>query len=155
MYNSVEQPSFGFRASRTLPGYFKARGYKTYGIGKVWDTEFLRKCAAARYDDAKDLWDISPRSQFASVEKQQCQTKGIGNEGGGGCVHASDAEIIDTQIVSSAIDVLEKHPSSHPFFMVIGLRKPHAPFESTTEDLEKYESMPVSLPDESCFRQGR
>ena len=144
----------GFRAARTMPGYFKGRGYKTYGVGKVWHTNGLSGCASKRYEDSKDLWDVSPLSQIDDVSTQYCQLPGIGNEAGGGCVYASDNSIIDTEIITKAVNLITGHNHSFPFFLFVGLRKPHAPFESTEEDMAAYDDTPITLPAEPCFREG-
>ena len=154
MFNFRDQPKIGFRAAQTMPGYFKGRGYKTYGVGRVWHTDHLPAWAAKRYDDAKDLWDTSPRSQIPDVSGQECQRPGIGNEGGGGCVYGSDNRIIDTQIVTKAVSLITGHNDSFPFFLFVGLRKPHAPFESAQEDMDAYDDTPIPLPSQHCFSKG-
>lgn len=116
----------------SLPHFLKESGYSTYGAGKIHHGSFNDEREWTEYFKSKPI-----KKQFK---------EGLGyhhGKGGKMSFRATlnpDDEHIDHQVASYGIDILkEKHQK--PFFLAVGIVKPHLPFDAPVRFFD-------ALPDE-------
>lgn len=134
---------------RTLNGFFKTAGYETVGIGKIYHT----------HEDSEEGWstpvldhwaDRSIQLRGKSVEpetylswigsgKSKPRPWEAGNVG--------DAGYVDG--LNTLFAVMEMHrlaQSEKPFFLAVGIRKPHLPFNAPKKYWDLYDEALVPMP---------
>ncbi len=125
----------------TLPRYFMNNGYRVEGAGKI----FHHHDNSAYHDDEsfhrfqKMLLDPIPRRKFNGV-----YTIGSLNFDWGPWPH-SEAETPDARTVDYGIDFLDKK-HDRPFFLGIGLFRPHMPFHVPPKYFAEYPADNVVMP---------
>lgn len=129
----------------SLPQYFKAHGYKTYGFGKVL------------HNTHRDPQSWSEPQHYLE-EKQYASTEYKGKQAGIDGIHASnrliplfegpdvaDDAYRDGETNQAAIRKLQSAAKSDdPFLLFIGYHKPHTPFNAPKKYWDLYD--PKSLP---------
>ncbi len=115
----------------TLPQWFKNNGYYTIGIGK---TTHGTKATADKISWTKE---ISANSNTYVLSENQVQRgKGISTE----MADISDEMYSDGKIAENAISVIrEAQQIKAPFFVAVGFRKPHAPFNAPKKYWDLYD----------------
>lgn len=141
----------------TLPQHFKANGYETVGIGKIYDPRSVDK----QYD--QQSWStpfidyinyLNPSygtpsvGHYQSPENKSLETKYREEAKAKGltrnrdineyilkhvkpsteCADVPDNAYGDGATVDGAIEYLQKYDGSKPLFMAVGFKKPHLPF---------------------------
>ena len=124
--------SIGFRENLpnavTLPQYFKAHGYHTQSVGKI--TNNLSQ------DDAYS-WSVPPYkprmfNDPASIPSWQA-------------LDVEDDELADGKAARHAVEVLEKIQNTR-FFLAVGFRKPHLPFDAPKKYYDLYKGVNFNFP---------
>ncbi|QDT68753.1 Choline-sulfatase [Planctomycetes bacterium MalM25] len=144
----------------SLPRYFYERGYNTSSFGKVYhhhndDRRYwsnLPDVPGDRYADPTTLGSIAERRVIAKKNKLtrlalSQATKGPAVES----VDVDDGAYRDGAVVNQAVEAL-KRAGDEPFFMCVGLAKPHLPFAAPKRywdlyDREQFEVPERALPD--------
>ena len=140
--------------SPSMPEWFRNRGYKTVSVGKVshhpggwggedwydnnilelpgaWDRQLMptgqwKHPRGAMH--ALALGEIKPIGSFSENKMDAFQSEG-----------ENDTDQHDGLIVDTGLDQLENLASSHtPFFLAIGMIKPHLPFGSPERYMDPY-----------------
>lgn len=139
-----------FRDCVTLPEYLKANGYVTVADGKVFHY---------RYDASGRSWNRVwfPESGSATW-KDYCSEENRSKElppfkpAPYECEDVPDNAYMDGRIVSKAIRDLEKLKKEDvPFFLAVGLHKPHLPFNAPAKYWDLYAAEDIILPDTYRF----
>ncbi|HVE61294.1 MAG TPA: sulfatase, partial [Chitinophagaceae bacterium] len=117
----------------TLPQYFTANGYKVMGAGKIFHEPF---------EDSVS-WPVKYEvPEFPKPEK-------VPVNGGANFdwspVNATDEEMGDHKTVQRGIDFLQQHHDK-PFFLAIGLIRPHLPWYAPQKYFDMYPLEKVMLP---------
>lgn len=99
----------------TLITTFRKAGYETLGSGKIYHGGF----------DRKSEWDDYLQNEGKAGPEPE-GSKGVGGIRFG-AVDAQDSDLSDYRIVSYGIDQLGKKHDK-PFFLTVGLHKPHMPW---------------------------
>ena len=124
----------GISEDKLLNSHFFKAGYDVYGSGKIYHG------AADRGGDWTDY--------FAGVRNPNKVDSKLENVGGGllfGKLPISDEEMPDYAVVSYALEKLkEKHDK--PFFLAVGLSKPHLPFAVPAKWFDKFPLESIELP---------
>jgi len=149
---------------RTIPQHFKANGYRVEGGGKVYHhmPGFNRRSDWHAYFD--QVFDSHYQDQLARGldVKRFAWPEGfplnhldaVGtfakppqnpNEFDWGAVDRVDREMGDGRMVEWAADFLAK-PPSEPFFLAVGIYRPHLPFYAPRKYFEMYPPERLSLP---------
>ena len=128
----------------TLPQHFKAHGYHTRSIGKIYhgggppSKDPPSWSEPPRYDNAR-----APEVRYATEEN----LKGHGlKRAATELADVPDDTYIDGIVCNTAIQALtESNRSEKPFFLAVGFRKPHLPFCAPKRywDLYPRESIPA------------
>jgi arylsulfatase A-like enzyme len=160
----------------TLPQYFKSQGYNTYGIGKIFDPrsvdQFQDKISWTDYIYMKDLkfhegYDPPEFGYYQSPEhlkriaelKKEARDKGLNNRDIRKYVlkrykiawekaEVPDDAYEDGAIVNGGIELMQKAvKSGKPFFLAVGFKRPHLPFNAPSKywDLYDENKVPLSL----------
>ncbi|MCK5775931.1 MAG: sulfatase-like hydrolase/transferase, partial [Bacteroidales bacterium] len=158
----------------TLPQYFKENGYNTYGIGKIYDPRTVDKKhdekSWTKYvlmDDLKfaEGYNAPEFGYYQSPEilakiaelRKEAQEKGLTK----GQVNkyilkrykiawekadVPDDAYQDGAIVNGGIELLKKaSKQDKPFFLAVGFKRPHLPFNAPTKYWDMYDESKVPL----------
>lgn len=118
----------------TMLDLFKRSGYGTYGYGKIYH----------HTDDDKDGWTLRVVDQ-EKIEQREKRKAGTPKVAAGQT--ASGDDLPDTVNVGKAIAKLpELADSKQPFFMAVGIHRPHLPFISPKKDWDRYTAKTVPAP---------
>lgn len=141
----------------SLPRYFKERKYVTYSFGKVyhhtrddqksWDT--IKPKPESVYANRQTLRAIKQREEEGkkngvSPEELRILSKGPAIE----MADVKDEAYPDGKIAQQAIEALQQN-SNKPFFMCVGLTKPHLPFAAPKRYWDLYDREQFSVPERS------
>lgn len=127
----------------TLPQFFKSNGYKTVSVGKVYH----------HGNDDKESWSILfPKESNSWVKPENLalieslKKAGKGSNGPAyECVDVADEAYKDGRAVKNAIETLEKLKNDK-FMMVVGLTKPHLPFNVPKKYWDLYNKEDFKVP---------
>jgi arylsulfatase A-like enzyme len=120
----------------TLPQHFMNNGYTVQGGGKIFHN---------RYNDLAS-WHVWTQEKGNPVPPQR-PVNGIARAAhfDWGPVDAPDEEMGDYKVVSWGMDFLrQKHDK--PFFLAVGLIRPHLPFYAPRKYFEQYPLDKIKLP---------
>jgi arylsulfatase A-like enzyme len=147
-----------------IPQNFRANGYETAGIGKIFDQSHVPGKTndilswSVPYMDPADYFDknVEPptgyRGEYQSPEiREAMKTKGeeyvhknmfFATE----CVDVPDGAYKNGAITNGAIQFIDRYKADKPFFLAVGFQKPHLPFVAPKKywDLYKREEMPLA-----------
>ena len=135
----------------TLPQHLKANGYHSQGFGKIFHGGL----------DDEQSWSVphtpNRAPQYASAE-HQATVKKKGAEGweqGGKnkataweIAECEDNALCDGWVTDRAVEALEKlaKEKDKPFFLAVGLEKPHLPFVAPKKYWDLYPPESIKLP---------
>lgn len=121
---------------RTLTTQFRKAGYKVLGAGKIYHSSVHRE---GEWDDYLERPGKEPARLHASAK----------NDGVGGIKFAplecEDAALPDYHIVSYGVEQLKKKHDK-PFFLAIGLHKPHMPWNVPKKYYDQFPLEKIELP---------
>lgn len=112
----------------TLPQHFKANGYHTESIGKIYHNY-------NKIRDNEKSWSVPARMDQINhfddyaleANNRQGKSKGIAAEN----ADVSDDQYVDGQITEDGIATIKKlADSKEPFFLAVGFLKPHSPYNA-------------------------
>lgn len=122
----------------TLPQFFKANGYTTVSIGKVYHHTF----------DDKESWSIHiPKESNAYVLPENIALQNNGSVKGSAfeCADVADDAYKDGRTANHAIETLQKI-KDEKFVMFVGLSKPHLPFNAPKKYWDMYNEGDFTIP---------
>ena len=157
----------------TLEQFFKQHGYLTLGAGKIYHSQAPPWTPTSQVEPAN--WDFYYPSAYISHPYQIRAPEDViypedvdnksrpGGEGGWwtwGPIPVADEKMADYQVVDwAAYQLSQKHDK--PFFLAVGLWKPHDPWEVPQKYFDMYPLEDIALPDckkddlEDAFDHGR
>ena len=150
----------------SLPQHFRLQGFSTFGMGKVWHPNVCDGAAAGEHaDDWSSPYYHAPCISLGSIFNHTCYESYPGPlpEGPGGKVTSiygnntpgSAEDMPDGMIAARAVSTLQELATRAgkadgdvaPFFLAVGLHKPHLPHIAPQEFFDLYPLDNVSLPD--------
>lgn len=130
----------------TVAQYFKDHGYHSQGMGKIYHGGF---------DDAPS-WSVpwqTPRApQYATAEALKLQSTHVDNKGRGRgpayeSADVSDDTYTDGKTARLAAQTLAKlKQAGKPFFLAVGMAKPHLPFVAPKKYWDLYDPAKIYVP---------
>ena len=105
----------------SLPRFLKENGFQTYGAGKIHH---------GLKDDRREWTEYFTQGQWSSKEFKEGRGYQVGtsNQLSFRPTFNPDEEHMDHQVASYGVDILgQKHEK--PFFLAVGIVKPHLPFD--------------------------
>lgn len=131
------------KAMITMPQFFKSNGYKTISVGKVYH----------HTSDDKDSWSIHyPKEPNSWVKPENLalidSLKKAGTKSNGPpfeCVNVDDEAYKDGRTTKHAIKTLQDIKNEN-FLMVVGLTKPHLPFNAPKKYWDLYNKKDFVVP---------
>ncbi len=129
----------------TLPGYFKQNGYVTISNSKVIHGQH----------DALDSWssiwkpgeDNARWRNYLGRENSEGQSQRHGAEAYE-CLEVADNAYFDGMTADKTIEDLRKlQKSGQPFFLAVGIVKPHLPFNAPKKYWDLYDREQIALPE--------
>ncbi|TDI44692.1 MAG: DUF4976 domain-containing protein [Acidobacteria bacterium] len=161
------------RDVETLEQFFKNRGYKTLGAGKIYHSQAPPWAPTSQVEPAN--WDFYYPSSYIShpfqirapseviYPPEVDNTTRPGGENGWwtwGPVPVQDEKMADYHVVDWArYQLSQEH--DQPFFLAVGLWKPHDPWEVPQKYFDMYPLKDIVLPEikkddlEDAFDHGR
>ena len=143
-YSAYDYLNKHFPGAKSLPRVFKENGYTTVSNGKIFHN---KEDEASAWDE---MWSapsnpgadyISPVNQALNKVKGQ---RGNPYED----VATSDLDYKDGKMALKIIEDLRKFKQSgKPFFLTMGVHKPHLPFNAPKKYWDMYDSTKIKLPD--------
>jgi len=134
----------------TLPQMFRRNGYFATRIGKMYHYNVPKHIGTSGHDDPYS-WnqtfnprgrDVDDESKIFSLRKGQ-----FGGTLSWLAAEGTDEEQTDGIAASLAIQRLEKHSSSgKPFFLAVGLYRPHTPYVAPKKYFEMYPTKSIRVP---------
>jgi arylsulfatase A-like enzyme len=134
-----DKPGSRHGALQSLPEFFKARGYLTWGGGKLFHSPLPRARLAAMFDvEAKARNGFGPfpdaahrrgGNQFAGVQPWT----------------GPDTDFPDVENADQAVDFLGR-PQEKPFLLFYGLWRPHTPYTAPRRFFDLYSKTRFDLP---------
>jgi uncharacterized sulfatase len=120
-----------------LPQYFRAHGYTTIKVGKIFHT-------GDAFEDPPS-WDIDIRETRAAKNPPDDQI--LRRQGHGGIVlNGEDSSTWDGFVGRKAVELLEAAAGGRqPFFLAVGFRRPHTPYIALLRYFELYPSDQIPL----------
>ncbi|MCD6049834.1 MAG: betC 2 [Verrucomicrobia bacterium] len=133
-----------FQDRVTLPQHFKANGYKTYTVGKIYHGGVGGAQLKAK---EFDVWGAAG-GVGAKPEKKLIPETPMGNHPlmDWGVFPHKDEDKGDYQVASWAIEQLKKMPKDEPFFLSAGFFLPHVPCFVTQKWYDLYPDDDSLLP---------
>ena len=149
----------------SLPMYFKNNNYQTISLGKIYNN----------FEDGKGswvenwqppltttMWDYQDKASiriFEERNKERYQNKNIRNNKNlpqkGPAFESPDVPDItyeDGRIANKAIEALQDlQNSDEPFFLAVGFKKPHLPFNAPRKYWDIYDRKDIQLPSNYFF----
>ena len=127
----------------TLPQFFKANGYQTVSVGKVYHNGSDDKASwSIHFPKESNSW-VKPENLalMDSLKKSGKGSNGPAYE----CEDVEDEAYKDGRAVKNAIETLEKLKNDK-FMMVVGLTKPHLPFNVPKKYWDLYNKEDFKVP---------
>lgn len=144
--NSQDDLPRGHLLERTtsLPAYFRERGYKTAGGGKVFSSSYASAIGKRNWDEMES-GDRRRKGHGPTPPKESLPLNGIGKHDWGAFPDRRE-EMEDWQLAGWAADFLAT-PQSRPFFLACGIVKPHTPWYVPKEYFDLFPHNRISIPD--------
>ena len=114
----------------TLPQHFKAHGYYTQSVGRVFHTP--------DFQDDENSWSAS--SWRPTWYPTDYETTPSWN-----ALDVEDDDLKDGKVAKRAVEVLEQIKNQQ-FFLAVGFYKPHLPYNAPKKYFELYENTTFTLP---------
>ncbi|MBI9063330.1 MAG: sulfatase [Marinilabiliaceae bacterium] len=159
----------------SLPQHFKANGYTTVAVGKIYDP----RCVGKQYDGPSWSIPYSESSKYeypkeygepalsyyaleeskAIVHKLEAEARAKGEKNIHGyvskrhkpsveCADVRDEAYIDGQICNNALRYMKDlSREKEPFFLAVGFKRPHLPFAAPKKYWDLYQREDVKLAD--------
>ncbi len=124
---------------QSLPEFFKARGYTTWGGGKLFHSPLPRVRLDAMFDvEAKAKNGFGP---FPDAAHRRGGSQFIGVQPWTG----PDSDFPDVENADQAVEFLGR-PQARPFFLFYGLWRPHTPYTAPQRFFDLYSKTRFDLP---------
>jgi len=130
----------------TVAQHFKNQGYHSQGMGKIFHGGF---------DDAPSWsvpWQTPKAPQYGSAEAMKLQTTNVDQKGRGRGPAYESADVPDDTFVDgktsrlAAQTLAELKQRGKPFFLAIGMAKPHLPFVAPKKYWDLYDPAKIYVP---------
>ncbi len=130
----------------TVAQYFKNHGYHSQGMGKIFHGGF---------DDAPSWtvrWQTPKAPQYATPANQQLQAGNVDKKGRGRGPAYESADVTDDTYTDgktarlAVATLAELKKQGKPFFLAVGMAKPHLPFVAPKKYWDLYDPKDIYVP---------
>lgn len=130
-------------SATSLPQWFKEHGYVAISNGKVFHHQ--DDCDYAWDENWRDTADIKCWRNFISPTNLEFEKHGRGEFFE--MLDVDDDDYVDGRTAQKTIRDLQKLKNSEkPFFLAVGMRKPHLPFNPPQKYWDMYDAGDIQLP---------
>jgi len=131
----------------TLPHYFKMHGYITYGAGKIFHHAHSgifhdQQAFDAYFHFYEDYFPYEKVNQLEGYTNEEGHFRYVSNSFDWGPLPYAEEAMLDVNSVNWSIDVLAQQ-HQQPFFLTVGLFRPHLPYFAPERYFEIFEHEPV------------
>lgn len=132
-----------------LPRYFRDHGYTAAGAGKIYHHVERHFHDEASFEDwlpfATDRLPTAKLNRLTRALAADGQSEGLAPTFDWGLSPTAEDEMLDTRSAGYAAEVLaRKH--AKPFFLAVGLWRPHLPYFAPQRFLDRYPAATMPLP---------
>jgi arylsulfatase A-like enzyme len=128
----------------SLPAYFRERGYKTAGGGKVFSSSYASAIGKRNWDET-ETGKGRRKGHGPMPPKEKIPLNGIGKHDWGAFPDRRE-DMEDWQLAGWASDFLARQ-QSQPFFLACGIVKPHTPWYVPQEYFDLFPHDRITIPD--------
>ncbi|MPY91077.1 MAG: sulfatase-like hydrolase/transferase [Luteitalea sp.] len=149
----------------TIPQHFKAHGYHTERVGKIFHlghgnrddplswTRMKEYPSAPRYGPEGEALRAqvqrAARKQGVDLAERRNQPRGLPWE----APDVADDDLADGAIAAAAVQIL-REVRDRPFFLAVGFLNPHLPFVAPKKYWDQYDPADIALPENLDPPQG-
>ena len=141
----------------TLNQYFMNNGYNTIGLGKIYHgnsgpgvdpqnwTQWIKPKSVPHYAKKENLEALNKAIKENKTGNKNDRPKGPLTE----CANVHDDTYVDGQVALKAVEVLKnlsQEKNKDPFFLAVGLTKPHLPFVAPKKYWDLYNREEFTMP---------
>lgn len=129
----------------SLPQYFKKNGYLTLGVGKLFHPNLPPNYDPPSWNEEVFPYINPTPSRYCPGGDSRCG------------LDPATTNFSDIIVVNGALERLEyaaKNASKQPFFLGVGIHKPHLPWKVPPQFLEMYPVESVAAPTDGYFPHG-
>ena len=120
----------------SMPEYFKQKGYQTTAVGKIFDP----RCVDNKKDNDKPSWSIPFKQLPMSKIKHKSNKVFASME------DCKDTDMTDGVIAAEGVKLMHKLAKGpKPFFLAVGFKKPHLPFQAPKKYWDMYGRSKIEL----------
>jgi iduronate 2-sulfatase len=142
---------------KSLPAHLKANSWSTFSFGKIyhhrdddaaawtepaWRSDDTYEGANRKYEVKGYFLSASREAMETSVSRLGKGKRGPASENGG---DTPDDKYPDYRIASAAIEKMRAHRDK-PFFIAVGFKKPHLPFNAPGRYWDLYDRSSIEVP---------
>ncbi len=125
--------------SVTLPQHFMAHGYDVRGGGKIFHGSYEDRASWHEW------FDSGPTPKLSRKEQNNPHSR-AGGIVWGNLHETPDSEMLDYRLASWAVDYLEQEHDK-PFFLAVGFKRPHMPWQAPGKYYDKFPVHDIVLPE--------
>jgi iduronate 2-sulfatase len=125
----------------SLPEHFKLNGYLAQGIGKIYHG--FEGMADPQSWSVPEQYEYVPKIDDYQLPENRLPARGQ-KQRATEFADAPDDDYPDGKVAAAAVAALEQIARERrPFFLAVGIRKPHLPFTAPKKYWDMYESVPL------------
>lgn len=128
----------------TLPQYFKAHGYDSRNVGKIYHDP--KNGQDSMSWSAPEIMAITDNAGPKYVLAENLGKKGSWKAAATECADVPDSAYVDGLVSNAAVKLLEELKDTS-FFLAVGFRRPHLPFSAPKRYWDLYQADSIPLPD--------
>ena len=135
---------------RTMSQMFRSKGYLATRVGKIYHYDVPKHIGTSGHDDPYS-WNVTFNPRGRDVEEEgKVFTLAKGQYGGTlswMAADGTDEEQTDGMAATQTVELLNQYAKrERPFFLAVGLYRPHTPFVAPKKYFEKYPTESVKVP---------
>jgi iduronate 2-sulfatase len=128
----------------TLPQYFKAHGYDSRNVGKIYHDP--KNGQDSMSWSAPEIMAVTDNAGPKYVLAENLGKKGSWKASATECADVPDSAYVDGMVGNAAVKLLEELKDTS-FFLAVGFRRPHLPFSAPKRYWDLYQAGSIPLPD--------
>lgn len=125
----------------TLPAYFKAQGYRSIGAGKIFHHHF-----GSAFHDHASFDEFLLLASDVFPKERLCGLTAINRNFDWGSWPPKENDLPDVKTADWAVAWLARAPETAPFFLSVGIFRPHSPHFAPARHFDAYPANQLRLP---------
>ena len=133
---------------QSLPQTFKDAGYNVFGTGKLYHPNLPPRNDPVSWTNCSEQYPAWNGGEYVAPSMAKCLANESWGNGERWCAVSDDSWFVDRNVTDDAIDKLRFLAAQEgtPFFLGVGLRKPHLDWRVPASFLSLYPTSGIMLP---------